>query len=323
MDDLNLGAWVYTMRAPELRVAAYAGFDSTRGYAPSHAVQMAAASRQLGLSHLGGLDLNADKVLADWQDQVQWDSMTELYNTGIPLVAVCVGNEVRDVCAGEKLCFSAHLADNLRQIIEGYRLWATRTGWKINLTTVLIGDAFDTSYTFYDWVLPLIDSCDVVAMNLYPMAESDWFGLEAFKSNQQFLTDPATRQARFDHFEEMLRALLTQLQRRGKSLILSETGIPSGVDFRQYGSTIVPIHDPAAFQDAYMQFAGLLARVRADFHGQLSGIYLYEWLDNLNHPKIRTENSPIHTCFGLCDNSGTPKLDIEALTKRFRGETAI
>jgi len=318
IETLNLGTWIYTLRPSEIRVSAHVGFDSTRGYLPSDAVAMAAVSRALGLSHLGGLDVNTDKLLADWHSQVQWDAMTELYNTEVPLVAVAVGNEVRDVCPGEGLCFPRPLVEDLTNVINGYHQWADRTGWKIKLTTTIQGDAFDANNVFYDWVLPLIDTCDVVAMNLYPMAEEDWFGTQAFKSNQQFLTDLTVRQSRLDRFEEMLRALLEQIIRRGKALILAETGFPSGVDYQQYGSTIIPLHDRAAFGDAYMQFASLLARVRADFRGNLRGIYLYEWMDNLHHPKIEAENSPIHTCFGLCDSNVLPKFDLNALVQRLR-----
>jgi hypothetical protein len=54
-------------------------------------------------------------------------------------------------------------------------------------------------------------------------------------------------------------------------------------------------------------------RVNADYNGRIKAVYFYEWRDNLYHSKIQSENSPIHTCFGLCYSDGTPKFDLRCI----------
>lgn len=145
------------------------------------------------------------------------------------------------------------------------------------------------------------------------MTGEQWFSPAAFEANRAFLTDPNVRRVRFEQFEAQLRRVLDQLAARGKPLILSETGFPSGVDFEQQQRWILPIHDQDAFGDAYAQFMALLRSVHQDANGGLEAVYIYEWMDNLSHEKIHTEDSPIHTCFGLVDHQGQPKFDLSRL----------
>jgi hypothetical protein len=105
----------------------------------------------------------------------------------------------------------------------------------------------------------------------------------------------------------------------GKPLILSETGLPSGVDYTIEGTFYRPVHDNDAFASAYEQLTEILMTVNEEYHEQIMGIYIYEWLDNHHHPKIQLENSPIHNCFGLADENGIPKFDLSTIHTMTRG----
>jgi hypothetical protein len=62
------------------------------------------------------------------------------------------------------------------------------------------------------------------------------------------------------------------------------------------------------------EYVEILTSVSRDYSGRLEAAYFYEWWDNHRHRKIwNVEQSPIHTCFGLCDHTGRPKLPISEL----------
>ena len=115
--------------------------------------------------------------------------------------------------------------------------------------------------------------------------------------------------------------MLQELERAGKPAILTETGFPSAVGYHLEGERlVVPKTEPASYAAAMQEFAGLLARVNAEYDGRIQAAYFYEWRDNLYHAKIwNVEQSPIHTSFGLCDRSGSPKLDIQRLVEVLHG----
>ncbi len=170
--------------------------------------------------------------------------------------------------------------------------------------------------TFHEWLRPLIDACDVVSVNLYPMDASAWFTFAAFEESRRLLCEPRARGDRFALFEIHLRRILQQLERAGKPLILSETGFPSAVGYHTQGDLVVPDSDHARYGEAMQAFAALIRQVNAEYGQRIQAVYFYEWRDNLHHPKIwNVEQSPIHTAFGLCDRSGSPKFDLASLTR--------
>jgi hypothetical protein len=191
------------------------------------------------------------------------------------------------------------------------------------------GIVCDADGRFFEWLWPLIDACDVVGMNLYPMGESAWFTPGAFEESRKFLQESRARHDRLARFEIQLRTVLGQLEQAGKSLLLTETGFPSAVGFRLEDggagvpagrSLVIPEHDRDGFSQAMEEFGGLIARINREYGGRIRGLVFYEWRDNLYHAKIwNVEDSPIHTAFGLCDKEGQPKLDIQGLVKLLKG----
>jgi hypothetical protein len=161
----------------------------------------------------------------------------------------------------------------------------------------------------------LIDACDVVSLNAYPMGDSAWFTFDAFEESRRFLCDPRTRNDRLAHFELHLRRALGQLESVNKPVFLSETGFPSAVGYHMEGERlVVPESDNARYGQAMRQFVGLIRRANADYDGRIQALYFYEWRDNLHHAKIwNVEQSPIHVAFGLCDRFGVPKFDIKEM----------
>lgn len=158
------------------------------------------------------------------------------------------------------------------------------------------------------------------------MEAKDWFTLDAFKHNKEFLTNDKEANLRLVKFEYMLRSLLNELEKYDKYLVLSEFGIHAGVDYKVMdegeskkttgvieildGRKILPIQDANNFMKTYILLANMISRVNRDYSGRIRGVFIYEWRDNPFHKKIKTENSPIHACFGLCYVDGRPKFDI-------------
>ena len=180
---------------------------------------------------------------------------------------------------------------------------------------------FDAEGMFHEWVWPLIDACDVVSINSYPMDNRAWFTFDAFEESRHFLCDSRVRNDRLVRFEARLRRTLQQLEDTGKRVILSETGFPSAVAYHQEGDRlIVPESDNTRYGELMREFVNLIRRVNADYEGRIQALYFYEWRDNLYHHKVwNEEQSPIHVAFGLCDRFGVPKLDIKELVAGVSG----
>jgi hypothetical protein len=201
-------------------------------------------------------------------------------------------------------------------VISTYRQWLDEHGLSTPLTYAMEVIVFDHEGYFNEWLWPLIDACDVVSLNAYPMGDSAWFTFDAFEESRRFLCDSRARNDRLAHFELHLRRALGQLEGADKPLFLSETGFPSAVSYHMEGERlVVPESDNARYRQAMHQFVDLIRQVNADYDGRIQAIYFYEWRDNLHHAKIwNVEQSPIHVAFGLCDRFGVPKFDIKKLT---------
>ncbi len=158
---------------------------------------------------------------------------------------------------------------------------------------------------------PLIDACDIVSLNAYPMGNRAWFTYDAFAESRRFLYDARTRNDRLAAFNYRLRRALSQ-KAASKPALLSETGFPSAIGYRREGERlIVPESDGERYGEVMAEFVGIIRQISHDYGGRLQAAYFYEWRDNLHHAKIwNIENSPIHTAFGLCDRTGKPKFDI-------------
>ena len=191
----------------------------------------------------------------------------------------------------------------------------------VRLTYAMEGIVFDSDGRFKDHLWPLIDRLDIVSINLYPMTEAHWRDFGAFEVSASFLLERKTWRREISKYEAHLRSTMDVLAGCGKPVMLSEMGFPSGIGYRIDGTIdgndrVWPVSDNDAFAERMHEYVELLSAVSRDYDDLLEAVYFYEWRDNHHHRKIwNIEKSPIHTCFGLCDHEGTPKLDISALVR--------
>ena len=191
-------------------------------------------------------------------------------------------------------------------------------GYSTPLTYAMEEIVFDREGYFREWLWPLIDACDIISMNRYPMGDRAWFTFGAFEESRRFLYDSRVRNDRLALFELRLRRTLQELEGVDKPVILSETGFPSAVGYQvEDDHLVVPESDNACYGEVMREFVDLIGRVNSDYNGRIRALYFYEWRDNLYHHKIGNEElSPIHVAFGLCDRFGVPKLNIKELVDR-------
>jgi hypothetical protein len=319
---MRVGAWIHggggISLDEQIERAADNGLQTIRCYDFDYAERVVPALKQTGMSLLAGLHIDAEALVRDWRSQVQIDRLARYHDLGIPLEGVCVGNELRE--GGDepgKKRFTARLSFGLANVLTTYRQWLDGHGYTTPLTYAMEGIVFDREGYFHEWLWPLVDACDVVSINAYPMDGRAWFTFEAFEESRQMLCDARVRHDRLVPFELHLRRALQQLEQAGKPLFLSETGFPSAVGYHMEGDRlVVPESDNLRYGEAMREFAGLIRRVNAEYGRRIQALYFYEWRDNLYHDKIwNVEQSPIHTAFGLCDRFGVPKFDLRELVE--------
>jgi len=321
---VKIGAWIHSgggiSLEEQIALAAENDLRSIRCYHYGYAEEAAPAIRQNGMSLLAGMSVNAEALVQDWRSQVRLDELARYHELGIPLEAICVGNELRE--GGDepdRKRFTARLSFGLANVLDTYRHWLDEHGFSTPLTYAMEGIVLDSSGNFHEWLWPLIDACDIVSVNLYPMGNEAWFTFAAFEESRRFLCDRRTRNDRLATFEFQLRHVLQQLEELDKPLLLSETGFPSAVGYHFEGELegkrlVVPETDPEGYRQAMGEFINLIHRANEDYNRRIRSLYFYEWRDNLYHSKIwNVEQSPIHVAFGLCDRSGKPKFDIKGL----------
>lgn len=317
---MKIGTWIHSHEdiplEKQILLAAENGLQSIRSYYISYIEETAPALKQTAMSLLGGIYVDSEALAEDWRSQVRLDELARYHELGVPLEAICVGNELRE--GGDdpgKKRFTARLSFGLTNVLHTYRQWLDEHGYSTPLTYAMEGIAFDEGGLFHEWVWPLVEACDVVSVNLYPMDDRAWFTYGAFEESRRFLHDVRERNLRLTIMELHLRRILEQLVRAGKPLLLTETGFPSAVGYHTEGDRlVVPESDNERYGELMVALIDLIRRVNANYDGRIKAIYIYEWRDNLYHHKIwNVEQSPIHAAFGLCDRFGVPKFDIKEL----------
>jgi hypothetical protein len=317
--QMKFGAWIHEhglTLAEQIPAARQSGLRSIRSYSLDYSQRAAPHLKQQGMSLLAGMHVDAEALVADWRSQLRLDDLSAIHDLGVELEGICVGNELReggDEPASKR--FTARLAFGLANLLDTYRRWMAERGLVAPLTYAMEGIVCDQYGVFHEWVWPLIDACDIVSLNLYPMGMPEWFTFGAFEESRRFLTDRRVRNDRLALFELQLRQVLSQLERLDKPLFFSETGFPSAIGYHVENRTLViPQTDREFYAAAMSEFLTRIRAVNADFQNRIKALYFYEWRDNLYHSKIwNVEQSPIHVAFGLCDRSGAPKFDIQKL----------
>ncbi len=322
---MKIGAWFHTADNVPLEeqfaLAARSGLTAARSYSIDYSQKAAPTLRQCDLSLLAGIHVDGTALVANWRSQLRVEELETYHRLGVKLDAICVGNELRE--GGDepgKKRFTRGLADNLFNLLTAYRRWLNEHSLSTPLTYAMESIVFDETGNFLDWVWPVIEACDIVGVNLYPMENAGWFTFGAFEESRRFLLDPDIRRVRLAEYEIRFRRLLDQLKKAGKPLLLTETGFPSAVGYRREGERlIVPESDNTHHGQAMQEFLAIIRRIDDEYGHSIRGLYFYEWRDNLYHDKIwNVEQSPIHVAFGLCDRRGVPKMDIGTLLENMK-----
>jgi len=316
---MKFGAWIHERNLSleeQIRTAHQSGLRSIRSYSLDYSRRAVPTVKQYGVSLLAGMHLEGESLVADWRQQVNLEELAEITQLGVDLEGICVGNELREGGdAADRKRFTARLSFGLANVLNTYRHWLDEHDISVPLTYAMEGIVFDQHGRFHEWLWPLIDACDIVSINLYPMGVPEWFTFGAFDESRKFLTDRRVRNDRLNLFELQLRQVLTQLERVDKPMLFSETGFPSAIGYQMEDkSLVIPQNDNDLYGAAMAEFMTRIRTVNADFNGRIKSLYFYEWRDNLYHSKISNiEQSPIHVAFGLCDRFGNPKFDIRKL----------
>jgi hypothetical protein len=320
---MKFGAWFHGYDdlplEQQLATAREAGISSARSYSLEYARRLAPGLQQNEMSLLAGIHIDSQALLTDWRSQFRPDLLEAYHSLGIPLEGICIGNELREGGdSPDKKRFTARLAFCLANVIQASRQWLDDHGYSTPLTYAIEEIVYDSALNFYEFMHPLIDACDIVSINAYPMGNKAWFTYDAFEESRRFLFDSRTRNDRLAAFNYRLRRALTQVEAAGKPALLSETGFPSAVGYHQEGERLViPESDGERYGQVMAEFVGIIRQISLDYGGRLQTAYFYEWRDNLYHAKIwNIENSPIHTAFGLCDRTGRMKFDLQQVLKQ-------
>jgi hypothetical protein len=316
---MKFGAWIHDhdlSLEEQVLAARQSGLCSIRSYSLDYSRRAVLALKQNGMTLLAGMHIEGESLVADWRQQVNLEELEEITKLDVELEGICVGNELREGGdEADKKQFTARLSFGLANVLNTYRHWLDEHGISVPLTYAMEGIVFDQYGTFHEWIWPLIDACDIVSINLYPMGVPEWFTFGAFVESRKFLTDRQVRNNRLALFELQLRRVLEQLESLNKPMLFSETGFPSAIGYEiEDKSLVIPQNDNDLYGAAMAEFMTCIHTVNTDFKHRIKSLYFYEWRDNLYHSKIwNVEQSPIHVAFGLCDRFGTPKFDIRKL----------
>lgn len=264
-----LGAWFHRAGLERIEDSGFerareAGLTSARTYSYQHSKEISKELKRCGMSLYAGVHVDAQRLIEDWRSQLDRESILMTHELGVPVVAICLGNELREYGRGglPNWSFSGRLAFGLSRLIECAKALLRDGGFNTPVTYAMEGFGLGPNGKLLEWVVPVVEEVDVFSTNCYPMEAEDWFTLEAFERNRRFLKDRREANLRFARFEYKLCCLLEELERYDKPLILSETGLHAGVGFvsaneaegtkmaikTRGGDEIVPLQDPKALR---------------------------------------------------------------------------
>src|SRR4030095_1192325 len=140
------------------------------------------------------MHVDSGALVVDWRSQVRLDELEAYQALGVPLEAICVGNEFRESGeAADKKRFTARLSFGLANLLHECRRWLDDHGFQTPLTYAMEGIVFDKQGLFYECLGPLVDACDMVGVNFYPRTAEGWFPFGAFEEGRRFLCDERQR----------------------------------------------------------------------------------------------------------------------------------
>src|SRR5689334_397699 len=123
---MKFGTWVHhyddISLDSQIALAAESGLQTLRSYHIAYAEQAAPALKQAGMSMFADMWVDAAALAKNWRSQIQLEELARYHELGVPLAAICVGNELREGgdAPGDKQ-FSARLSFGLANLIATYR----------------------------------------------------------------------------------------------------------------------------------------------------------------------------------------------------------
>ena len=120
---MQIGAWIHgeggLSLEGQIALAAENGLQTIRCYDYSYAETVAPTLKKHGLNLLAGMHVDGEALIADWRSQVRLDELESYQTLGIPLEAICVGNELREGGdAADKKRFTARLSFGLASVLQ-------------------------------------------------------------------------------------------------------------------------------------------------------------------------------------------------------------
>jgi len=242
--DLILGAWFHPSGLERIEDSGFdnasaAGFMSARTYNYEHSERIAAELRKRNMSLYAGVEvrssvlMDSSDLVRDWRSQLRPDQVLRTHELGVPLVALCRGNELREYLKGEppNWRFTEKIAFALSRLLSATKSLLQEHGFSTPVTYAVEGLGLGPDGKLLESVKPIIEVVDVFSVNCYPMEAEDWFTLDAFERNRHFLRDEEEARLRLSRLEHGLRCLLDELEKYDRPLILSETGLHAGAGF--------------------------------------------------------------------------------------------
>jgi len=95
---MKYGAWIHERDLSlekQITQAKDAGLCAIRSYSLDYAQRAAPALAQNEMSLVGGIHVDGEALAADWRSQLRLDQLAQYHELGLPLEAICVGNELR------------------------------------------------------------------------------------------------------------------------------------------------------------------------------------------------------------------------------------
>lgn len=295
-------------------VSAYReGISLVRSYAFEHIAPIVDMIRQCDMGVLAGIHVDPEEVLTRPHDVALTGELRAYLESGVRLHAVCIGNELRDPwTAIGQWTFSEELAFKFCIVLERARTLLTELGESdLRLTY-----AMERPFPWEPWLQPVVDACDFVSINLFPIENRHWFGPASMNANRSMLLSRNEQKLLLLKYDIALREVLERSRAVGKRVILSETGIPSGVSYEWRGERVVSQHLIEPWQEMLCEMMEIVMEANDDYGGAIEAVYLYEWRDNCCHSKRMVEDSPAHASFGLCFDDGLEKADVKQIVSR-------
>lgn len=315
-----LGTWFHNddrnLNGQHVVSAHRRGISLVRSYTFEHIAPIVDVIRECEMSVLAGVHVDPEEVLTRPNDVSLEGEIRAYLESGVKVHAVCIGNELRDPWTKiGQWTFSEELATKFCIVLDRARELLTDLG----VCELRVTYAMERPFPWESWLQPVVNACDFVSINLFPIENRHWFGPASMDANRSMLLSRNEQKLLLLKYEVALREVLERTCAVGKRVILSETGIPSGISYEWRGERILSQHLIEPWREMLCKMMDIVVRANDAYGGCIEAVYLYEWRDNCWHSKRMVEDSPAHASFGLCYEDGAEKVDVPQIVSRLSG----